>query len=77
MFKSFEASDLLSSMLLSRVLYSTAPLYWSDCLLTHKSLLGTYNWLDWLDRGTLDDICETFYLDILCPDVCHKSQSGC
>ncbi len=45
-----EASELLSLMLLSKVLYSTAPLYRSDRLLTHKSLLSTYNWLDCLDR---------------------------
>ncbi len=56
-----EASDWLSLMLLSRVLYSTAPLYRSDRLPTHKSLLGTYNWLDWLDRVDLDDTCETFW----------------
>ena len=54
-----DASDWLSLMLLSRVLYSTTPLYLSERLLTHKSLLGTYSWLDWLDLVTLVDTCET------------------
>ena len=50
-----------SCILLFNVLYNIAPLYRSDLLLTHRSLLGTYSLLDWLDLVFLVETLATFW----------------